>query len=174
MAVHGIRVIVSWSTSGREITRDLVSHSGITQWLTELVLRLQGALHESDFGTPPSVIDGGVSSNLLFAATMRFNVEGSPFSTGPSGITSLIHGTRVISADGTEPPEGELRIQVTALHQLNVCEICGESSPDIPYTECRFCGVQNSYHHARCCMMNAQRITQWNNRIQLRAHMWWP
>ena len=40
-----IQVIVSWSGSGREITRASVSLDGITQWLIELVIRMQRHAH---------------------------------------------------------------------------------------------------------------------------------
>lgn len=122
-----IRVIVSWCT-GREITRDLVPMQGITQWLIELVSRF-----ERDMGT-----------TQLNAATMRFGVEGSPFTTGPAGIGALIHGTQNM----------ELRILVTAMSQANSCEICGEESSEIPFASCRYCGITNAFHHGRCCHMN--------------------
>ena len=134
-----IRVIVSWSTSGREITRELVPQDGINQWLTELVIRF-----ERDMGT-----------TSLNAATMRFGVEGSPFTTGPAGILHLIHGTRM-----TNLLDMELRIQVTAMAQMQACEICGEESPEIPFTDCRYCGVSPSLHHGRCCPMN-HRTNRW-------------
>ena len=31
------------------------------------------------------------------------------------------------------------------------CEHCGETSPGIPFKDCRFCGEKPCYHHGRCC-----------------------
>ena len=126
-----IQVIVSWSGSGREITRASVSLDGITQWLIELVIRMQRLAHSLD------------------AATMRFGVEGSPFSTGPAGISALVHGTKMTNAT-----DMELRISVFMMSRMNVCSVCRQESPEIPFTNCRFCGDTNAFHHGRCCTMN--------------------
>ena len=123
-----IRITVSGAVTGQEIIRASVPINGITQWLIELASRP----------------DGDIWASIPRYSTLRFGVEGSPFTTSAAGISALIHGTR----------DMELRILVTVMAEMPLCEICGESTPEIPFANCRFCRITNAFHHGRCCRMN--------------------